>query len=293
MKTRQIILKTFAVATVLAAAAGCKGEEFDYQSPTLIEFSTPQIVQIAKGVTTYTITGRVTSTVGITEFCAYPADSRTGISTGIAIPGTHVVFGEDDARSSYDFSIPLTGIGANTCVKITVWDRKATFEKGFMVKITPGVLFTDQKTIETGDHLYGCYYATWYLGRVYPLREAVAYPAAVDLSFGVVTDTGTGITAPAAISPAARAGMGLNGYAGARITKVGPTDLTLDDYNAITEVDDTPLQGLAPTADYVVVGANQVYAYQTAEGKKGLFVIHSLVAGAEVATMQISAKVQN
>ena len=59
-----------------------------------------------------------------------------------------------------------------------------------MVEITPSVLFSDPdygkdgEIVETASAYYGCYYATWLLGRTYMAADAMKYTNEVDFSLG-------------------------------------------------------------------------------------------------------------
>lgn len=292
MKTIDKIKLAFIAAVSMSMIYGCSNNvDFDYVLPLKIEFDTKDIVQIAEGQTSYTVKGKVTSSTGLMVYAAYEADPRTGIM-GEEIPGTMVQFEVSDKKMEYSFSITIDDIESNKAVKIMAIDESGTYMKNFVVKITPTVIFTDKKTVESDDYYYGSFFATWHLGRVYPLRTAKVYPHAVDISFGEVTDDYTGVTAPVVISPAKRAQYGMSTYEGVRPAKFAATDITMAEYDAIKEIDDTPLRSLSAAEDYVVIIANRVYAYETAEGKKGLLAIHSLSSGSYVYTMEISAKVQ-
>lgn len=289
MKNIKNIKYVLAASFIMISAWGCNDVDFDYELPTKIEFSTDDIIQIPGGTTNYTVKGTIKSTVGILEYIAYNANPRTGNTTTEI---ERVLFDEEDHVTEYSFSVELTDIEKNTCVKIYARDKNGEYMKGFMVKITPTVIFTDRQKAETGDYFYGSFFAAWHLGRVYPLREAGAYANAIDLSFGELTDPDTGISAPVMISPDKRSGYGMTAYNGARATKFAATDISMAGYNAIKEVDDTPLLDLQPGSDYEVLFANKVYAFETADGKKGLAAIYSLDKGAQVYTLEISVKVQ-
>lgn len=292
MKTLNKVKYLSACLVLILGVCGCSNNvKFDYVPPLKIDFNTSDnVVQIAEGETTYTITGKVTSSTGIMEYAAFNADARTGNIT-TEIPGTRVTF-DSEVKREYSFSITVDEIESNRAVKIFAIDESGAYTKGFVIKITPTVIFTDKKLIESGDHYYGSFFATWHLGRVYPLRVAKEYPQAVDISVADFKDPLTEVRAPVLMSPGKRAEYGMAIYSGARNTKFSTTDITIDEYNAIKEVDDTPLRSLEATEDYVVIGVDKVYAYQTQDGRKGLIAIHSASKGDEVYTFSISAKVQ-
>ncbi len=293
MKKMKNLIKTAVLPVIAALVCGCGDLGFDYDIPVNIELDADsEIVQIAAGVTNYTLTGKVTSPTGILEFVVYNANNRTG-STTSEIEGTRVLYGEDDRKLEHEFSVTLDNITQNRCVKIYARDSSGEYMKGFLVKVTANVVITDECTAETGDYFYGTFFASWYLGRVYPFREAETYAKEIDISFGELTDSGTGIKAAVMISPDKREENGMTAYKGARSTRFMLTDMTVEEYNAIGYINDSPLKGFDPANDYEVLFAGKVYAYRTADGKNGLIVINSIASGSDVKTIKFSAKVQN
>lgn len=292
MKKIKSLNQIFICLIISALFSSCNDHlEFDYVPPTVIEFSSANIIQIEEGVTSYTVTGKITSTEGLSSYSAHEADNRTGKATTLI---DYLSFSVEENKTEHEFSVTIDNIDATRCILISASDPKGLYEQRIVVKITPSVIFTDAKIVETGDYYYGCFFATWHLGRTYPLRLAVNYPQSIDFSFGYVVDAVTGIKAPAVISPDRRKeDYGLSTYEGVRSTKFALTDMTMDEYNAITEVDDTALRDLDPTKTYAVLTANRVYSFLTQDGKKGLLAVISSTSGDPVHTLSISAKVQN
>lgn len=56
--------------------------------------------------------------------------------------------------------------------------------------------------------------------------------------------------------------------------------MTVEQFNAVSRIDDTPLKGLSPTAESVEIENGKVYAYQTQDGQKGLVYIQNLTGNA-------------
>ena len=56
--------------------------------------------------------------------------------------------------------------------------------------------------------------------------------------------------------------------------------MTLEQFNAISCIDDTPLKNLSPTTESIEIENGKVYAYQTQDGQKGVVYIQNLTGNA-------------
>lgn len=264
MKTRRLF---YFLAISLLVFSSC-GDDDKFSFTPLVNFtfeSGDNLVTIDKGVMEYTVKGSVTSTSGLSNFVISTVNVKTGAAVA-EIKETKQVF--DDNRPRYEFTYTLTGLTENKAIAVTVTDGEGdTYKKNFVVRITPSVVFSDgTKNLESRDKYYGVFYAEWLDGRIYKSRNASEYAAEVNLA---LDDRGGKIVL---ISPAAHSLT----FQGARSTKFGATDLTFDQFDAVTRVDDTLLKTLSPAAESVEIAKGNVYAYQTQDGRKGLVYIQNL-----------------
>ena len=150
--------------------------------------------------------------------------------------------------------------------------KEKTFRKNFVVEITPAVIFSEHsdKKLESVDKYWGVFYAEWLYGRIYKSREAGKYAAEVNI--GMENKNGKAVL----ISPAKHSLT----FNGARNTKFGVTNMTLEQFNAISRIDDTPLKNLSPTTESIEIENGKVYAYQTQDGQKGVVYIQNLTGNA-------------
>lgn len=287
MKTRHLFYSLF---VLLITFSSCEKENFSYTPVVAFNFQSGEnLVTTEKGATTYTVTGTVTSTTGISQFVIKTADAKSG-KEGAEIEGTKQEFAVESAKMSYDFSYTFNVLDENKAITLSVVDNEGnSFKKNFVVKITPSVIFSDGKdNLESVDKLYGAFYGEWFEGRVYKSRDAGQYAAEVNIAMS--ENGGQAIF----ISPAAHQ----NAFAGARATTYALTELTATDFNAISQVDDSALRTLTTTAATAIIAKDKVYAYTTASGQKGLILVNDLTHTDKTAidpavfTAKIATKVQ-
>lgn len=250
------------------------------------------IITLAAGQVEYDLEVSVDAKAGISEFSLYRISAETGNDIEM-IEETRQVFTEEEQKTTLNYTYKLTGIDANQAIRAYVRDNnQKEFTAKCVLKITPSVIFTKVCKVETNDVYFGSFFATWYEGRVYPLREAVNYAEKIDLSFGVITVDG--VTFPAVVSPAARESYGLSKYTGMRATKMMLSQITPVEYDAVKEVDDTPLKNLTCIDNYAPLRAGTVYIFETQDGLKGLLYVTSLSKDDAKGyyTIECSAKVQ-
>lgn len=262
----------YTLSVFLFSLASCENEaDVDYTPTVLFNFEGgTNLVTTPKGATEYVVKGTITSTAGLTSFSISTADASTG-AAGTVIEETRKSF--DEPKSSYDFSYTITDLSDNKAIKINVSDAEGEdFEKNFVVEITPAVIFSEHgnKQLESVDKYWGVFYAEWLYGRIYKSREGSKY--ASEINIGMENKNGKAVL----ISPAKHSLT----FNGARSTKFGATTMTLDEFNAISKIDDTALKALSPTAESVEIEKGKVYAYQTQDGQKGVVYIQNLVGDA-------------
>lgn len=265
MKTKHLF---YSLLVLLITFSSCEKENFSYTPDVIFNFQSGEnLITTEKGATTYTLTGTVTSTTGISQFVIKTADAKSG-KEGAEIEGTKQEFAPESSQTSYDFSYTFSTLEENKAICLSVKDNEGNnFKKNFVVKITPSVIFSDGSDyLESVDKLYGAFYAEWFEGRVYKSRDAVQYAAEVNIA---MSENGG---QPIFVSPATHQ----NAFAGARATTYALTELTAADFNAISQVDDSALKTLTTTATSVVVTKGQVYAYTSADGLKGLILVNDL-----------------
>lgn len=262
----------YTLSVFLFSLTACENEaNVDYTPTVLFNFeSGTNLVTTPKGATEYIVKGKITSTAGLTSFSISTADANSG-TAGSVIESTVQSF--DEPKNSYDFSYTITGLTENKAIKISVTDAEGEdFQKNFVVEITPAVIFSEHgnKQLESVDKLYGVFYAEWLYGRIYKSREAGKYAAEVNI--GMENKNGKAIL----VSPDKHSLT----FNGARATKFGTTNMNVDEFNAISRVDDTSLKNLAPTAESIEIENGKVYAYQTQDGQKGVIYIQNLTGNA-------------
>jgi hypothetical protein len=278
------ILSLIVLLTVTACSEGAFN--LNYEAPLTIEFSgvdNSSIVTVGKGVLSYTAKISVQgSSVGVKNFEIYNADIKTG-AKGTLIAGTSKSLddGKGNGSASYSVDYTITGLTDNKSIKVVVIDMKGNvFERNLLVKITASVLFSQSVKIETVEDYYGPYYGTWLDGSVYMRKDGEPYKNEIDLSLGNVVIAAEGTAAvPALVSPAERTKFNLLTISGLQQTKFALTALTKAQYDAITQVDATPIISLPePASDAVKLVTGKVYLFKTASGKKGLIYVSALVA---------------
>lgn len=291
MKTNSIIALVLSIS--LFGLFGCADKyEVDYEAPVKIEFAgvnQNNRVSLEKGVTEYTATIKVQGK--IMSFEIYQADSKTGIQ-GSLIEETIQSFA--DGTSNYETTYKFASLKVNACITVVVLGADGhTYQRNLLVEITPSVLFSDPdygkdgEIVETASAYYGCYYATWLLGRTYMAADAMKYANEVDFSLGDVILSSGSEAVPAFVSPAKRSEYGLMTVSGLQHTLFAETSLSQAEFNAISQVDATPIENLAdPTSEVLAIQANKVYLFKTANGKKGLICIQKITG--KTGTIEVS-----
>ena len=291
MKTNSIIALILSIS--LFGLFGCADKyEVDYEAPVKIEFTgvdQNNRVSLEKGVAEYTATVKVQGE--IMSFEIYQADSKTGMQ-GSLIEETAQSF--EDGTANYETTYKFTSLKENACITVVVLGADGhTYQRNLLVEITPSVLFSDPdygkdgEIVETASAYYGCYYATWLLGRTYMAADAMKYTNEVDFSLGDVILSPGSEAVPAFVSPAKRSEYGLMTISGLQHTLFAETSLSQAEFNAISQVDATPIERLAdPTSEVLAIQANKVYLFKTANGKKGLICIQKITA--KTGTIEVS-----
>lgn len=294
MKQINYILLFIAMIAGVIIATSCDSRGYEYDIPVNITFNgvdANNIVQIAHGVTSFRVTGTITCTQGIRQVGLYNANPKTGVPETNPISGTDKLF-DEDMPLKYDFDYTIENIESNKALRIKIVSGDGeSFQAGMAVRITPVVEFTLERTLESYDYWYGMYLASWYEGRVYKQRDVEQWASSVDITMGEVNGK------PVFVSPDARTKAGRESFVGAKTTKFERTNLTAADFNAVKEIDATPLQNLTATQEMVEVTANTVYSYLTAEGKKGLILVTTLtkanhrdIEGVVIHTIKVRVK---
>jgi len=295
---KKIIGNILLLIAVLAIVS-CNDSTFvlDYKAPVSIGFTgvdNTNEITVAKGVMSYSAKIEVNATSsGILNFELYTADIRTGAKISL-ITGTSKSFddGEGKGVPTYSFEYMIDNLVASKAIKVLVTDESGNkYERNLVVKITPVVLFSETVIMETVENYYGPYYATWLNGRVYMRRDGEKYKDEIDFSCGNVIIASEGATAvPALVSPGERSTYNLLTLTGLQQTKFELTTLTKAQYDAISQVDATPVTSLAdPTLNAVKLVSGKVYLFKTANGKKGLIYISALAT--KTGTIETSADV--
>lgn len=266
---RQIfIIAYMALATL--SFAGCSRELWTYEAPLSILFDGIDescIHLLEDGEKSYNMTGQVTSSEDIAQLDIYMADYKTSLEYGDPLYSEQF----QEGTRSVKFSYTLTNIEASTSLKVvaSTYNGKI-FKKGIVLKITPQVIYTEKGYLESYDYLYGTFYADWYDGRTYTMRNAGEFAEAIDISSGEVAG------ALCLVSPASRNKFDLPVYSGAKETNFAMTELTKNEFDAISQTDASSLTALSPDQEYVKIEKGRVYSCATQDGRKGLIYISDI-----------------
>lgn len=283
MRNNVLLLAIFGMAFMASCSKDFEDIRFD--PDVKIQFSEggdSSIVDIGKGITDYTAEINVTANGAVIRlFEIYEADPRSGSRGALIEAATHVF---DNPASSYSTAFSIPDLTENTCIKIVVTDTlEQVYERNLLVRITPSVHFSEASRLETADHYYGSFFATWYDGRAY-MRDT-EYADAIDFSVGEAVIESGESPVPALVNPAKRRDYQLLTIAGLQDAKFALTDLTPADYRAITRVDAAAINSLPdPDSDAVQLAAGNVYLFKTQNGKKGL--IHTTAMSSKTATVE-------
>ena len=282
---RNYVLLLAIVGMAFMASCSKDFEDIRFDPDVKIQFSEggdSSIVDIDKGITDYTAEINVTANGSVIRlFEIYEADPRSGSRGALIEAATHV-FANPESSYSTAFSIP--DLTEHKCIKIVVTDTlEQVYEKNLLVRITPSVHFSEASRLETKDHYYGSFFATWHAGRAY-MRDT-EYADAIDFSVGDAVIDASEDPVPALVNPAKRSDYQLLTIAGLQEAKFALTDLTPANYRAITQVDAAPITSLPdPGNDAVELEAGNVYLFKTQNGKKGL--IHITAMSSKTATVE-------
>lgn len=288
---KKIIVNLF-LLIVAATIVSCEDKAFDlaYDAPLSIEFTgvgPNNVVTVEKGVMSYIAKIDVKAPVNrIKHFEIYLANVKTGAKESL-IENTTTAFEGEEGVASYNFELELAQLTENRCVKVSVTDGEGNvFERNLLVEITPVVLFSESLKLETVEDYYGPYYATWLDGQVYMRRDGEKYKPEIDFSLGAVVIGSEGETpVPAFVNGGKRSTYNLLTIEGLQQTSFELTTLTKAQYDAITQVDATPISSLAdPTKEVVKIENGKVYLFKTANGKKGL--VHVSGIAAKIGTIE-------
>lgn len=264
MKKKHLL---YILSLTLFIFASCDADDkINYTPEVLFDFAAgTNLVKAEKGAAQYVVTGTVTSANGITAFSISTANARTG-DVIAEIDNTKKVF--ETPQDKYDFSYTISDLDENKAIKLKVMDTAGDeFQQNFVVEITPAVVFSENsKQLESLDKYYGVFYAEWLEGRIYKSRDAGKY--AVEVNVGMENKGGHAML----ISPAKHSLT----FAGARTTKFGATEMTTEQFNSISRVDDTMLKALSPDSESIQIEKGKVYSYQTQDGQKGAIYIQNL-----------------
>ena len=270
------ICLTAILGIALFASCSKDVEEVQFDPSVKIQFTEggdSSIVHVPKGTMSMPINVNVTGTGPVIQlFEIYSADAKTG-SRGALLTSQAFPNRED----SYTASYTVTSLTDNKSIKVVVTDTlQRTYEKNILLKITPAVIFSDTRQMETVENYYGPYFATWLSGKTY--MRNTQYASQIDFSIGdVALTTGSTTLTPSLVNPSMRASYNLLTTTGLQSTKFALTTMTAANYNAVTKVDAKPITDLPdPTLDAVALQAGKVYVFKTANGKKGLIHVASL-----------------
>lgn len=283
---KKIILMLSVILALMVISCEDNTFELDYAAPLEIIFTgidNSNIVTVDKGVMSYTAAVQVNAPVaGIKYFEIYNADPMTG-TRGTLIESTSKSFddGESKGVPSFDTEYIIGNLIENRCIKVVVTDGSGNvYERNLMVKITPSVIVTLPVKMETVENYYGPYFASWLNGRVYMRRDGEKNKDKIDFSLGDVIIEAEGVNpVPALVNPAERSSYQLLTIAGLQQTSYELTALTKTQFDAISQVDASPIVSLPdPSKNIVKIENGRVYLFKSAGGKKGLIYMSSLAA---------------
>lgn len=269
------------VSIIAFCLSGCAEDfELDYTAPVKIEFSgvnSDNIIKVEKGVLEYIAQIKVQGDIQMFEI--YEADAKTGKEEKL-IEGKKQIF--ENGVSEYETTYQFEQLENNKCIKVVVLGMDGrSYQRNLLVEITPSVLFSEPdygqtgEIIETVSSYYGCYYATWKLGRVYMNTDAEKYVNEIDFSLSDLT-IGNEIF-PALVSPAKRGDYNFSTIIGLQNTLFAETELTINDFNAISRIDASLIKALAaPISEVVEVKEGKIYLFETSNSKKGLILIQKI-----------------
>ncbi len=267
------LIKIFLSALIFVTVAACDDtNKVDYVPPVKIMLEgvdESNIVEVAKGVTSYKANITIESSTKIRSLALYEADVKTGAKGNMI--GNDTLF--NPSLDTYSFEYEFTGLTTNKAILIEVEDDNLmSFSKKLLVKITRDVIESGIVIIESSEAFYGPYYGSWLGGRSYISKEAPKYVSEIDFSFGNIAITGTD-TVAALVSPDKREELGLPFIPNLKGCKFELTTLTKANFDAIPAVDGAVIRALAaPTQSVLKAEAGKIYAYEN-EVEKGLIYV--------------------
>jgi len=276
------LIKFLNLALILILVIGCESK-FEYTPAVKIIFDNvddDNIVEVPKGVTSYTAKITLVGTTKIRSMSIYEADVKTG-AKGNKIANDTIFMPPVD---TYSFEYLIDGLITNKVIMIEVEDEDLEiYSKKLLVKVSVNVYESIQVSIESSEAYYGPYYASWLRGRAYLSYQAEKYIDEIDFSFGNIVITGTD-TIAAFVSPDKRKELNLPYIDGLKSCKFGTTSMTRAQFEAILPTDSSPILSLAsPTQETLKAEAGKVFLFET-DTKKGLVFIGAILA--KKATLQ-------
>lgn len=267
------LIKIFLSALIFVAVAACDDtNKVDYVPPVKIMLEgvdESNIVEVAKGVTSYKANITIESSTKIRSLALYEADVKTGAKGNMI--GNDTLF--NPSLDTYSFEYEFTGLTTNKAILIEVEDDNLmSFSKKLLVKITRDVIESGIVIIESSEAFYGPYYGSWLGGRSYISKEAPKYVSEIDFSFGNIAITGTD-TVAALVSPDKREELGLPFIPNLKGSKFELTSITKGAFDSIPATDGTVIRALtSPTQSVLKAEAGKIYAYENEE-EKGLIYV--------------------
>lgn len=281
MKT---IAKSLFLFFVLITALACEDLNSTYQKPVKITFEGVEennnVIQIAKGVLSYTVKVDISSTKNISSVGIYQINPKTGVRGAQISKDTLFV----PSVESYSFEYTVDGLTDNKGIQVVVADGElSTYVANLIIKISPEVIVSNSVIIETAEVYKGPYYASWLGGRAYLRSNGAAYSNEIDFTLTNIAITGTD-TVPAFISGDLRQEKGLLFLPNLRRCTFDVTTMSKTDFDAIPNTDASVINNyLTPMFLAVKAVAGKVYAYEN-DTEKGLIYVESL--SAKTATLE-------
>jgi hypothetical protein len=238
-------------------------------------------VTLETGVTTYTIAGTITSDAGL-ESVRF-SKVTTGGSTQLQLIESFT------DKNNYQFQYELTNITENMTIEVQATDKDAVQNSAnFTVNVTVGgAINTVTSTLGGGGNTtIGSFFASTGTTHVYKQTPATSSSSLIDIIYHYTS--GAELFAP---SNATIQDLYSLSFATYNATKFKTTSLTTAQFDAVD--DDVAIVTAADGASATMlnVAANDVVAFVTAAGKKGLLKVVA-VTGNNTGTIDIVVKVQ-
>jgi hypothetical protein len=197
----------------------------------------------------------------------------------------------------YTYNIPATGIEPNSEVTISweIEDKEATAKESRTFTIVAGAGPIDSYTaVLLGSHenaSVGSFYSIAN-NAVYTVAQAMAVQPAVDFIYFYGATNEATIAAPDDTDAGSISVFGLSGWTTMNATRFAATTVAAADFDAIA--DDATIVAEATGADATKtnhLAVDQVFAFMTDGGKKGLVKVAAITAGSD-GTITLEIKVQ-